>query len=105
MISYLSSFLWRVEEQAVSTFEKNLQIQKTKLRKCIQPAIARNLPRHYTLKQIPKQELSEILNIKLRKTEPIKRQTDYGPRHPVLRQLLETIEKKNNDKRKKLIQT
>ncbi len=102
MFSYLRSFLWKTEEQSLSTietnlsaFEMNLQAQKTKLRKCTQPCLARNLPRCYTLKQVPKQELGEILSIKLRKTVPVTRQSHFGPRHPVLQQLIETVKRKN----------
>jgi hypothetical protein len=95
MLSYLSSFIWKTDEQVFSTFEKNLQVQKMKLRKSIMPFPARNLPKHITLNQVPRQEMNEILTIKLRKTIPHPRQTVFVHRHPVLRQLIETRKKIN----------
>ncbi len=94
MLRYLSSFVWKTEEPTFSTFEMNLQAQKTKLRKCTQPSIGRNIPMYFTLKQVPKQALNDILTVKLRRVEPIVRTTVFKARHPVLQQLVETVHAK-----------
>lgn len=75
---------------------KDLIAVKLKPVSNIIPAPARNMPPidKFQLGMLNQAQLKEILSIKLRPTEPIKKKNYYEPRHPVLKELFRKIPKK-----------
>ena len=83
---------------AVSTFTVNdLQQQKNKLKSMSYPGPARNMPTNmskFTLLDMTKDQLNQILAVKLRKIPVIQKKIVFPPRHVVLQELLIKVNKK-----------
>lgn len=59
------------------------------------PGPARNMPlmNSFNLSMLNRAQLQEILKVKLRPTKIIEKKIHYEPKHPVLRELLNTVVK------------
>ena len=81
----------------LSTFTVNdLKLQKNNL-KPIYPGPARNMPNNickFTLLDMTKDQLNQILAVKLRKIPIIQRTSVFPPRHIVLQELLVKVARK-----------
>ena len=96
MLSYIYS--WLYQEPPKRTLISENDLLKVNLKPInIIPAPARNMPNldKFTLQELSKAQLEDILAVKLKKTNINPKKT-YEPRHPVLQELLMKIPKITN---------
>lgn len=71
-------------------------INKVQLKSVKDRQLNKPLYNKVSLQNLNNNQLKDILNVKLNKTQITQKSEIYEPRHPVLRELLEKIKKNNN---------